>query len=141
MAARDAHKSFVGGRTVRPGGLVGGIAAAVGEIRAAALAGLKDAADLVFDESQRQVPVLAPELQTPGRTSGELKATGTVDVEDGHMRAVFRYGTEYAAYQHERLDLAHPNGGNAKFLERPLIDMREQELEAIAAKIREVTGG
>lgn len=27
----------------------------------------------------------------------------------------------YAKYQHERLDLAHPHGGGAKYLERPLM--------------------
>jgi len=138
---RDAHRTFTSGKTLRTDLGGAGLAAAVGAIREAALAGLKDAADMVFDASQEQVPVLNPADESKGRVSGELKESGSVEVQDTQMRAKFHYGTEYATYIHERMDLAHPNGGNAKFLERPLVDMREQELAAIAAKIREVTGG
>lgn len=136
----DAYRSFRSGKSIRTG-LAPGLAAAVGAILEAALDGLEDATELVFDESQRQVPVLAPELESSGRVSGELKESGRASVDRARKRGEIHYGTEYADYIHERMDLKHPNGGNAKFVERPLLDLREQELEAIAAKIREVTGG
>ena len=135
----DANRNYTSGRILRSGALRPGLGGAVGEILAAALRGLENAADLVFDESQRQVPVLDPAQESKGRTSGELKASGRVEMEPKQKLAAIHYGTEYATYQHERMDLKHPNGGNAKFLERPMLDMREQELEAIAAEIRKVT--
>jgi len=39
----------------------------------------------------------------------------------------------YAHYQHERLDLHHPRGGEAKYLERPLFEHFASYLTAIAA--------
>lgn len=36
------------------------------------------------------------------------------------LSAVVAFNTVYAAYQHEMTDLAHPKGGQAKYLERPL---------------------
>lgn len=38
----------------------------------------------------------------------------------------------YAHYQHERLDLHHPRGGEAKYLERPLYDDRNVMFEMVA---------
>jgi len=38
----------------------------------------------------------------------------------------------YAHYQHEGLDLHHPRGGEAKYLERPLFENRELYFNAIA---------
>ena len=41
----------------------------------------------------------------------------------------------YAHYQHERLDLHHPRGGEAKYLERPLFEQFTYYLTEIAAGI------
>jgi hypothetical protein len=41
----------------------------------------------------------------------------------------------YAKYQHERLDLAHPHGGGAKYLERPLQSNHADYWRRIAAEM------
>lgn len=41
----------------------------------------------------------------------------------------------YARYQHEELQLRHPRGGQAKYLEQPLHDHHRDYLEAIAAQV------
>lgn len=41
----------------------------------------------------------------------------------------------YAAYQHERLDLKHPNGGQAKYQEAPLMEKHGDYLQTIADKV------
>src|SRR4051794_1672276 len=43
--------------------------------------------------------------------------------------------TPYAVRQHESLQFEHPNGGRAKFLERPALEMAQQIGEAMAATI------
>lgn len=108
---------------------VGGIRDAAAEIVDAARAGLEEAAAFVLGESQKQVPV----------EDGDLKATGKVTMQGD--KAAISYGGPYAVYQHELLHLKHLHGGNAKYLERPLVDEREREAEIIAEAIRKVTGG
>lgn len=41
----------------------------------------------------------------------------------------------YAHYQHERLDLRHPRGGGAKYLEKPLYDHYGQYLKQYARRV------
>lgn len=41
---------------------------------------------------------------------------------EGTIRASVVVDQVYAHYQHERLELHHPRGGTAKFLERPLLE-------------------
>lgn len=43
-------------------------------------------------------------------------------VGGGKLVGSVRVDQVYAKYQHERLDLKHPSGGGAKYLERPLYD-------------------
>lgn len=45
----------------------------------------------------------------------------------------------YAVVQHEDLTLNHPNGGQAKFLEIPFLEMRKDFAARLAAKIKERT--
>jgi hypothetical protein len=47
----------------------------------------------------------------------------------------------YAHYQHERLDLHHPRGGMAKYLERPLMDNYRVYLEEYAREVLSEDGG
>lgn len=56
--------------------------------------------------------------QTPVQY-GVLKNSGHVaqHATPGDLEVVLAFGTEYAVYVHERLDVRHTNG-NAKFLER-----------------------
>ena len=41
----------------------------------------------------------------------------------------------YAHYQHERMDLRHPRGGGAKYLERPLYDHYDEYLREYANQV------
>ena len=126
----------------RSGALSPGMANAVGEVLAAAMEGLEDAADLVFAKSQEYVPVLdGPEkLKRAGASDpGELKREADVTMEPEKFRAAIAYKTVYASLQHERLDYKHSAGESAKFLERALTEERERSMEIVAAKIREAT--
>lgn len=126
----------------RSGALSPGMANAVGEVLAAALEGVKDAADLVFAKSQEYVPVLdGPErLKRAGASDpGELKRSGDVTMEPEQFRAAIAYKTPYASLQHERLDYKHSDGESAKFLERALVEERDRSMEIVAAKIRKAT--
>jgi hypothetical protein len=115
-----------------------GFRAAADAIVEAALAGLKDAADFVLEESQKQVPAEDGRHDIGGL---DLKETGKVTEMEGQHKVAISYAGPYAVYQHELLHLKHERGGNAKFLERPLVDNREREFEIIADRVREVTGG
>jgi len=52
------------------------------------------------------------------------RLTGTVTVDQ-----------RYAHYQHERMDLHHPRGGSAKYLERPLMDGYRDYLDDYARTV------
>lgn len=126
----------------RSGALSPGMDRAVEAVVTAAFEGLKDAADLVLADSQEQVPVLKgpAQLKRAGASDpGELKRSGDVTMEPENLRAAIAYRTVYASLQHERMDYNHPEGGNAKFLERPLIETKERSMEIVAAKIRKAT--
>lgn len=71
----------------------------------------------VFDESQELVPVLTQVLKTTGyvetAVSGAI-AAGRIGYGPGGAES-------YATLQHENLGFAHPRGGQAKFVEEPLL--------------------
>lgn len=123
---------------IRSTARVQGFAGAAQEIIDAARRGLEEAAEFVLDESKKQVPTEDGRHDIGGLN---LKETGKVTMQADRDRAAISYDGPYAVYQHELLGLKHPRGGNAKFLERPLVDERDKELEIIADAIRKVTGG
>lgn len=140
---KTARDNLIGEARARAGG---NLRSASEAIRKAALIGLENAADAVLDDAKRQTPVLdGPEdLKRAGRTGGDQGGTPGELRDSGHVvmeehRAAIKFDTIYASLQHERMDYHHDNG-NAKFLERPLIDTRERTLEMIAAEIRKVVG-
>lgn len=45
-------------------------------------------------------------------------------------------GANYALIQHERLDYAHPNGGQAKYLEQPFLEETSKWPGALAERVR-----
>jgi len=51
------------------------------------------------------------------------------------IAAVVEVDQVYAHYQHERMDLHHPRGGSAKYLERPLMDHYRDYLEDYARTV------
>jgi hypothetical protein len=63
-------------------------------------------------------------LMEVGERVGYGVLTGTVIVDQ-----------VYAHYQHERLDLHHPRGGGAKYLERPLFERYGHYMEMLAESV------
>lgn len=149
-APANEFEGFEFSRNIAPREVAGGkgLLGACEEIVAAALRGLENAAHDVLDAAKEQAPLLEPEsMKRAGRVGGdqggvpgELIASGRVDMIEAEKKAAISFNTIYASLQHERMDWHHTHG-NAKFLERPMLDTREQQVETIAKAIREVTGG
>jgi hypothetical protein len=53
-------------------------------------------------------------------------------VGDGALTGTVEVDQVYARYQHEGLDLKHPGGGRAKYLEQPLYDRHRDYLQRLA---------
>lgn len=79
----------------------------------------------IMEASQPQVPV----------EFGRLRASGFVDdprIVGGSPEVRLGYGTDYAVFVHERLDVSHPVG-KAKYLEDPLKAAAPDYLRNVAA--------
>lgn len=57
------------------------------------------------------------------------------------VRAEVSFNTPYAAYQHERTDLDHPRGGEAKYLERALLQHADEFSAFVAARVKAAMKG
>ena len=88
------------------------------EILKSAVKGLKITAQNILGESQKLVPV----------DTGTLQKSGAIKVDSQNLMAQISYNTPYALKQHEDATLNHPNGGEAKYLERPFNE-KSGELE------------
>lgn len=137
-------------RNVLPRLVTGGSASlAAAEVLAAALDGLKDAAEeIVKPAAVEKAPLLTPENYKragqmggdQGGLPGELRESCEVDEERDERRVAISFNTIYASLQHERTDWHHTDG-ESKYLERAMSATRDEVIERVAAKIREVTGG
>lgn len=60
--------------------------------------------------------------------TGDLRGSGASEVitEGQQDIGAVGFGTPYAVIQHESLDFDHPNGGEAKYLERPYLENKER---------------
>lgn len=58
-------------------------------------------------------------------------------VGDGQVTGSVVVDQIYAQYQHEGLDLRHPRGGQAKYLEAPLVEHADQYWQKIADRVLE----
>jgi hypothetical protein len=67
---------------------------------------------------------------------GDLMRSGDVDVDAGDLVASISYGTPYAVVQHEDVDLIHPNGREAKYLERTMNDEGRAVQQFMADEMR-----
>lgn len=107
------------------------------ELRAAGEVAVHEAAEVLFAESQRLVPVDTGALKASGRVSQDgLEATISYGSEDG----AGRNGQDTAAYavpQHERMDFEHETG-QAKFLEVPLHSQASRVAEVLVEGLRRV---
>jgi hypothetical protein len=110
---------------------------------------LWDAAQAIGNESQNLVPVDLGDLKgsMSYERSGVTTTTPVIEI---------RYGTPYALYQHERLDLYHPGrnpkrksatpgtgptapgteGGSPKYLEFPFLEETSQYPQKLVERIR-----
>lgn len=94
--------------------------------------GMKAAAEYLLEKSNEKVPLEYGDLQRSGVASVE-------DTDDGAVAAV-SYGTVYAIPQHERLDYKHPNGRQAKYLEKAASENKAMLLKLIGQGIQEALG-
>lgn len=79
--------------------------------------GVTEAANDLVREAQEATPVESGALKASIHTNG-AERSGTM------VTATVQTGGEvsdYAAVQHERTDFAHPRGGQAKYIEEPLL--------------------
>jgi hypothetical protein len=93
----------------------------------AAADGLGEAMEHLLGVSQAITPI----------EEGTLVASGRASTDRGELVGAVSFGTVYAVYQHERLDLRHDAGRSAKFLERPSVSEAPVMSALIAARIRE----
>jgi len=100
-------------------------------VRAAAVEGLRDAAEHLLEYANRTVPL----------EEGTLMRSGQADVDPETLAATVSYDTPYAVVQHERLDFKHDPGRRAKWLELSLNEREEAIQQYIARKIRESLKG
>jgi uncharacterized protein YuzE len=85
------------------------------EIEKAAMKGVRNLAYIIFEESQKLVPI----------DSHTLQESGFVSIDKKNKIATIAYNTPYATKQHEDNTLDHSQSkikygqGQAKYLERP----------------------
>ena len=104
---------------------------------------LNDAAMAIGDASQDLVPIDTGNLK--GSMNYERRGLTTTSPE-----IEIRYGTPYALYQHEKLDLSHPSrarggsgptapgteGGSPKYLEFPFLEETSRYPTKLVERIR-----
>lgn len=100
------------------------ILAKAGNAPQAAGRALYEEANVIFNKSQRLVPVVTGALAGSGRVTVPSVNAAGVEVTIGYGGAA----AKYAIYVHERLDLNHKYPGaknaqaQAKFLEQPVLE-------------------
>ncbi len=98
---------------------------------------LKRRGEHVIGRSQEEfVPVDVGTLRDSAFVEDPVFAGNEVTVDLGFGGAA----EDYALRQHEDLSLRHPNGGQAKYLERPLLEEAPGMLAEIAADIKAELG-
>ena len=75
--------------------------------------------------------------------TGALRGSVDVEVktEGDEVVGEIRFTEKYAAAQHEHVEYQHPQGGEAKYLEKAALEKLEQIKERVAASLSELFGG
>lgn len=83
-------------------------------LRAALREAMQVIGEDLLGEAQRRAPI----------EEGTLRASGELEIKErpDRIEAVVSFNTVYAARQHEETEWVHPLGGEAKYLERPLLE-------------------
>lgn len=71
---------------------------------------------------------------------GVLRQSAATNYSKNGLRGEVSFNTPYAAAQHERTDQVHPQGGQAKYLEDPLLQNRDVYQSEMAAAIKKAIG-
>ena len=98
--------------------------------------GLNAAMPIALMRAAEHVRGVAVEL-TPIE-EGDLRGSAGTRLYDGE--AWIEYHSVYARYQHYGLDFEHPRGGQALFLEQPMVTEVGPVQQIIADTLREATG-
>lgn len=67
--------------------------------------------------------------------------TATVEQDGDQLVGEVRFTEKYAAVQHERVDFRHPQGGEAKYLERAALEKAGQIRSKVAKAYQKLFGG
>jgi len=96
-------------------------------------AGMQEVVNDIWQRAADRAPV----------KSGTLRGSGSLWVEEEGDTIIgeVRFNTKYAAAQHEHVEYAHPQGGEAKYLEKAALEKAEQVREQIAASLSDLFGG
>jgi len=89
--------------------------------------GLRAGGREVLKEARDRVPV----------DDGDLRKSGRVVTDD--LDVTVKFTAPHAALVHEKTDLNHPNGGQAKYLESAALEV--DVAEAVARAVRKQLGG
>lgn len=100
--------------------------------RARVDAALLKEAEKVYINMIPRIPIDTGKLKASA-FFGAVNATG---LKPGTHHVVVGVKTDYAIYVHERTELKHPNGGEAKFLRNALMAVGPTILGAMLAKLR-----
>lgn len=103
-------------------------AAVMARVRAAAAESVRE----ITLDLERESVALAP------IEKGELRESAATEFSENGLVGVVSFNTPYAAAQHERTDQAHPGGGQAKYLETPLVRNRDRYQKQMADAINKV---
>lgn len=95
----------------------------------AAQAGLQDVADQALAAANELAP----------KDTGDMIASGFARVDD--LVATVGYSDFVARLQHENLDYAHPDGGQAKFLETAADEIRPRVQDIIGRRVKAALDG
>ena len=99
------------------------------------------AVDGLTDSAQRVRAVAVP--RTP-LDEGDLRSSLEVvdaDINQPKLVSGVVSNSPYAVRQHEDMDLNHPGGGEAKFLENAAIDARREVAVLMAKRAKKEIGG
>jgi len=64
-----------------------------------------------------------------------------VEQEGDTITGEISFNEKYAAFQHEHVELHHPQGGESKYLEKAAIEKYGQIAEKVSSSLRELFGG
>lgn len=97
---------------------------------------LNEVAQQILERSQDLVPVRTGALRDSGYiTSGD---------QGGYPSVTITYGggdVDYAYKVHEDLEMRHPNGGQAKYLEQAVIEYEQVAIDTIQQRVLELFNG